>query len=71
MTSGSTWPLELFDGCEVRSTVWIKQARVKWVDGLQFGVVFRLLDERAADDLQQWLGELLDSESYSKFPVHM
>jgi hypothetical protein len=55
----------------VRSTVCIKQARVKWVDGLEFRVAFGLLDERAADDLQQLLGELLDSESYSEFPVHM
>ena len=58
-------------GCTVRSTVCIKQARVKWVDRLEFGVAFGLLDDRAADDLQQLLGELLHSESYSEFPVHM
>jgi hypothetical protein len=39
---------------------------VRWVDGLEFGVAFGLLDERAADDLQQVFGELLDSESYSE-----
>jgi hypothetical protein len=44
----------------------IKHARVRWVDGLEFGVAFGLLDERAADDLQQVFGELLDSESYSE-----
>jgi len=51
--------------------VCIKPARGKWVDGLEFGVAFGLLDERAADDLQQLLGELLHRESYSKFPVHI
>lgn len=49
----------------------IKQARVKWVDGLEFRVAVGLLDERAADDLLQLIGELLDSESNSKFPVHI
>lgn len=51
--------------------VCIKHARVKWVDGLEFGVAFGLLDERAANDLQQMLGELLDSESYSELPVRV
>ena len=44
----------------------IKHARVKWVDRLEFGVAFGLLDEGAADDLQELLGELLDSGSYSE-----
>jgi len=44
---------------------------VKWVDGLEFEVALGLLDERAADDLQQLLGELLDRESNRKFPAHI
>src|SRR5574341_1259964 len=44
--------------------VCITHARVKWVDGLEFGVAFGLLDERAAADLQQLFGELLNSGNY-------
>jgi len=44
-------------------------AQVKWVDGLEFGVAFRLLDERAAADLQELLGELLENGSYSEVSV--
>jgi PilZ domain-containing protein len=47
--------------------VCIKHARVKWVNGLEFGVAFGLLDEEALDHLQQLLGELLDSGSYSEW----
>ena len=44
----------------------ISHAQVKWVDGLEFGVAFGLLDEGAAADLQELLDELLESGSYSE-----
>jgi len=47
----------------------IKHAQVKWVDGLEFGVAFGLLDERAAADLQELLGELLENGSDSEISV--
>ena len=45
--------------------LFIKQARVQWVNGLEFGVAFEHLDKREADRLQQMLDDLLGSRSYS------
>ena len=35
--------------------IWIKDARVKWVDGMEFGVAFTMLDESAAEHLENLL----------------
>ena len=49
--------------------VCITNARVMWARGVEFGLAFGVLDEGAAYDLQQLLGELLDSEHSRECPV--
>ena len=44
----------------------IEQATVRWVKGLEFGVVFHDLPQREANRLQHLLEALLSSESYSR-----
>ncbi|MGH7182380.1 MAG: hypothetical protein ACREJN_10430 [Nitrospiraceae bacterium] len=47
----------------------IKQATVKWVKGLEFGVAFEHLDEREVERLRRMLDDLLGSGSYSGLPT--
>lgn len=56
------YPVTLGDALSLRisfptplTPIWIKDARVKWVDGLEFGVAFTMLDERAAGYLEKLL----------------
>lgn len=49
--------------------LFIKQAPVKWVNGLEFAVAFDHLDEREANRLQDLLGDLLGNRSYSDVSV--
>ncbi len=42
---------------------YIEHARVKWVNGLEFGVAFQALDDEAANRLHELMGELLRSRS--------
>ena len=47
----------------------ITNARVMWARGLEFGLAFGVLDDEAAYDLQELLGELLERESSREFPA--
>ena len=49
--------------------LFIEQATVQWVKGLEFGVAFEHLDEREANRLQRTLDEFLGSGSYSGLPA--
>ena len=49
--------------------VCITNARVMWARGLEFGLAFGVLDDEAAYDLQQLLGELLERQSDREFPA--
>lgn len=46
--------------------LFIEQAPVRWVNGLEFGVAFEHVEEREANRLQQMLDDLLGSRSYSE-----
>jgi hypothetical protein len=51
------------------SPLHVNSARVMWAKDLEFGVVFGMLDEGNAHDLQQLLNELLDGERSLEFPL--
>ena len=47
----------------------IEQATVQWVKGLEFGITFRDLEKREADQLLRLRGAFLESGSYRGRPA--